>query len=165
MDVQVKHAKLEQKPVLEKLLKIYLAELNTIGARDSRKGTNYKYLDLYWKESSRVPFLTYVDGKLVGFILVNQHVQSQANKEAKTIAEFFILAKFRQKEIGEKVAFMVFEKFPGKWEVTVMQENKIGLKFWEKVIDKYTGGNFRKIILDNEIWKGPVYSFNNTQVK
>lgn len=162
MDVQLKQVSLEQKAIIEKLLKIYLFELNKINDRDNKKDTGYRYLDLYWIEPERIPYLIYADGKLAGFVLVNEYVVLNENKGAKAIAEFFILSKFRKKELGMKVAFKIFDKFQGKWEIVASKENLVAEKFWDKVIRQYTKGKFSKIILDNDIHKGSVYSFMAT---
>lgn len=167
MDIQIKQAKLDQKLILEKLLQLYFYDLSKIFDRDIQNNGDvyaYKYLDLYWKEPERIPYLVYVNDKLAGFVLVNEHILLDDDKGAKAIAEFFIVRKYRKKEIGEKVALNIFDKFIGKWEVAVDRLNTVALNFWEKVINKYTDGKFNKIVLDNKAWKGPVYSFNNSQV-
>ncbi|MDO8618485.1 MAG: GNAT family N-acetyltransferase [Candidatus Daviesbacteria bacterium] len=157
MKIEIRQASLKQKEVLEKLLEEYLTELRKTDPRI----TEYKYLDLYWKEPERIPLFVFVNNEQAGFVFVNERTTLPENKGAKAIAEFFIKPEFRNKGIGEEVAFLVFNKFPGKWEVEVMEKNIIGLKFWEKVISDYTKGDFKKVILDNESWKGPVYSFKN----
>lgn len=162
MDIQLKQVSLEQKAIIEKLLKIYLFELNKINDCDNKEDTGYRYLDLYWIEPERIPYLIYADGKLAGFVLVNEYVVLNEDKGAKAIAEFFILSKFRKKKLGMKVVFKIFDKFPGKWEIVASKENLVAEKFWDKVIRQYTKGKFSKIILDNDIHKGSVYSFMAT---
>lgn len=159
MIIEIRQAGLEQKPILKKLLSIYLPELHKIDDKVNEDSTDYKYLDLYWTEPERIPYLIYADGKLAGFVLVNEYVVLNENKGAKAIAEFFILSKYRKKELGMKVVFKIFDKFPGKWEIVTSKENLVAEKFWGKVIRQYTKGKFSKIILDNDIHKGPVYSF------
>lgn len=159
MDIKIEQASLKQKPILEKLLREYLLELHSVDKEISVDIKDYKYFDLYWIEPERIPYLIFVEEELAGFAFVNEYSILEENKGAKAIAEFFILPEFRNSGIGEKAAFIVFNRFPGKWEVTVMKENKAGLKFWEKVVVSYTKGKFQKIIMDNKIHKGPVYSF------
>lgn len=162
MIIEIKQAGLEQKPILEKLLSIYLPELYKVDDKVNEACTDYKYLDLYWIEPERIPYLIYADDKLAGFVLINDYVVLNEDKGAKAIAEFFILSKFRKKELGMKVAFKIFDKFPGKWEIVARKENLVAEKFWDKVIRQYTKGKFSKIILDNDIHKGSVYSFMAT---
>lgn len=162
MIIEIRQASLEQKPILEKLLCVYLSELYKIDDKINEDSAGYKYLDLYWTEQERAPYLIYADGKLVGFVLVNEYVVLDEDKGAKAIAEFFILSKFRNRELGTEVAFKIFDKFQGKWEIVASKENLVAEKFWDKVIRQYTKGKFSKIVLDNDIHKGPVYSFMAT---
>ena len=49
------------------------------------------YLDTYWEQKNRHPFLVYCNDELSGFVLVNQ-VGSHPKIDWK-IAEFFIIGK------------------------------------------------------------------------
>lgn len=119
----------------------------------------YKYLDNYWQEENRHPFFIKVDDKLAGFVLVNKH--TYLSDDANAIAEFFILKKYRRGGIGSNAAKQIFDMFPGKWEVTQTNQNKDAQKFWNKVVNEYTNGNYKEVVLDNEKWKGPVLTFDN----
>jgi predicted acetyltransferase len=37
---------------------------------------------------------------------------------------------------------MVFDRFPGRWIVTQLEENVPAQQFWRAVIHRYTRGNF-----------------------
>jgi predicted acetyltransferase len=62
------------------------------------------------------------------------------------MGEFFIIAKFQGKNIGRQVAWQIFDKYSGIWEVSVIPENRSGLSFWEGVISTYTHSNFNREI-------------------
>ena len=79
-----------------------------------------------------------------------------------TIAEFFVMGKYRRKGLGTKIATYLFDRFPGPWEVAQMADNHSGQFFWRSVIGEYCRGNYEEIELDNEVWKGPVQVFDNT---
>ena len=91
MIVQIKEASIEHEPILERLMQLYLYDFSEIEGGDvNRDGLfEYKYLDSYWTESGRCPFLIYVDDKIAGFVLVNSHTYLRKKGEAKSIAEFF----------------------------------------------------------------------------
>lgn len=158
MKVQVQRASLEQKPILGKLLQIYLEELSAINVRENK---DYKYFDLYWEETERTPFIINTDNKIAGFVLVNTHTNIPENRGAKAIAEFFILKKYRRKGFGKGAAFQIFDMFSCKWEVAVPKNHRDSQKFWRRVINDYTKGSFKKRVVYNKRWKGPVYSFNS----
>src|SRR6202022_2299377 len=47
------------------------------------------------------------------------------------------LAKFQGKDVESHVATVLFDKYPGRWEVTVIPENQTALSFWQKTISHY----------------------------
>ena len=58
------------------------------------------------------------------------------------IGEFFVARKFKRRGIGKESAFCLFDAYPGKWLVRVLEENAGACEFWEKVIREYTLGSF-----------------------
>ena len=65
-------------------------------------------------------------------VLVNENFKF--NEKGKTIAEFLIMPKYRRHHIGKKVAYDIFEKFKGDWEVQPMENNPIAYSFWKILI-------------------------------
>ena len=55
------------------------------------------------------------------------------------VAEFFIARKCRRHGIGMKVAHEVWRRFPGRWEVRVMEANLTAKEFWERAITSFSG--------------------------
>lgn len=72
--------------------------------------------------------------------MVNENIKF--NKIGKCIAEFLIMPRFRRNHIGKKVAYEIFEKFKGDWEVQPMENNPIAYSFWKNIISEYTNGNY-----------------------
>ncbi|HXF90772.1 MAG TPA: DUF4440 domain-containing protein [Candidatus Nitrosotenuis sp.] len=60
------------------------------------------------------------------------------------MGEFFIIAKFQGKRIGQCVAHQIWNQFHGKWEVSVIPENKSALKFWQRAVADYTGSQYQE---------------------
>ena len=126
----------------------------------------FPYLDRYWTEAERYPFISQVDGNLAGFALVRRgscfpHPSGQ-NVKGMIIAEFFVMKKFRREGIGTRVAIDLFNRFPGRWEVAQVVNNHSGQVFWRSVIGEYCKRNYEEIELDNQVWNGPVQVFDNT---
>lgn len=59
-----------------------------------------------------------------------------------SIAEFFIMRKYRMEGIGKAVAEQIFNLHKGKWEVHQKESNRPAQVFWNKTIDGYTRGHF-----------------------
>ncbi len=86
----------------------------------------------YWSEADHHPFLIKVDGRLAGLALV------KTVSEVWDMAEFFILRAYRRRGIGIKVAHQVWRRFPGRWQVRVMDSNRTALTFWQRAIASLT---------------------------
>jgi hypothetical protein len=91
---------IEKKAILRNLMELYQYDMSQF-EDDSDNDVNeyglfdYKYLDHYWTEKGRHPFFMMKSGKLVGFVLVRE-INETVNKQQKfSIAEFFILRKYR----------------------------------------------------------------------
>ena len=90
--------------------------------------------------SPREAFLIKVNDEIAGFILLNQE-GNQANIDWN-MGEFFIIAKYQGKGIGQKVIHELWKTHPGVWEISVIPENKPALEFWRKTISTYTKSSY-----------------------
>jgi predicted acetyltransferase len=172
MKMEIIPASHQEKGTLQNLMQLYLYDFSELAGEDvddsGRFG--YAYLDLYWTEPERHPFLIRVDGKLAGFALVRQasSLVEGAPSSGETcmhMAEFFILRKYRRQGVGALAAWKLFDRFPGRWEVYEIAENAAAQDFWRKAIGEYTGENYREFILDQQEWRGPVQVFETGRLK
>lgn len=133
-----------ERPVLESLLNLYLYELSDLTGEaigpDGRY--DYPYLDLYWREAGRYPFLLWYEGQLAGFALVRTVEFGQ--DPLYHVTEFFILRAHRRQGIGRAVARDLFDRLTGRWRVSQMANNTAAQTFWRRVIAEYTGDNYEE---------------------
>src|SRR4051812_41751040 len=117
MDIEIVAASMEDKPLIQRMMELYLYDFSPLENSDlnAHGYFDYPYLDHYWVEPGRYPFVVRVKGKLAGFVLVNQHTYLPGNEWS--MAEFFILRRYRRQGIGKHVAWNIFDRFGGKWEV------------------------------------------------
>jgi predicted acetyltransferase len=164
MTVRIEKASIKQKPVVERLMQLYMYEFTAMQDADVNQDGlfEYEYLDLYWSEPDRLPFLIYVNAAIAGFVLVNSYTVLNREVEAKSIAEFFVMQKYRLQGVGKTVARRIFDMFPGKWEIREIQPNVPAQRFWRKVIGEYTKGRFSETVASSESWCGPIQSFDNS---
>jgi len=166
MIITVKKASRKRLPVFERLMQLYLYDFSEIEGFDINQDGSFGpasfRLETYWTEPDRFPFLIYANSKIAGFVLVNTYTRLSENNGAKSIAEFFILRKYRRRGIGRQAAFYVFDRFPGKWEVRQIRSNLDGYRFWKRIIAEYTNNQFTETFLDEKAWRGPVQSFDNS---
>ena len=109
MNVQLITAELQDKPVLRNLFQLYEYEFSEIeeASSDVNEHGLYdypRYLDHFWTEDDRHPFLIRVDEKLAGFALVQAYSYLGAAERTHCIAEFFVMRRYRLRGVGEQVA-------------------------------------------------------------
>jgi predicted acetyltransferase len=151
----------EQQAVLARLLELYAHDFSEfydieIGP-DGRFG--YSSLPLYWSERGRHAFLVWVDGKLAGFVLVKRGSDLSGNEAVWDMAEFFVLRGYRRRGIGTQTAHTVWRRFPGAWEVRVMQSNASAQRFWERAIAEFVGEAIHPVSVEKDGTGWWVFSF------
>lgn len=104
-----------------------------------------KYVDLYWKEENRNPYLLTCDGHIAGFVL-----QRFNEENMQEIGEFFVLNEYRKKGAGAFMANKMFDMYKGKWEIRTLLKNERAQAFWRKVVNEASSGKYtEKLIRDN----------------
>jgi predicted acetyltransferase len=175
MDIQILAVPAEQGGVLENLMHLYLYDFSEYDGGDVDAQGRFidEHLHLYWVEPGRYPFLVQVDGKNAGFVLVRQmsfeaegltgdnlpigSSPAGGPLTAHSIAEFFIMRKYRRQKVGQQVAWWILDRFPGRWLVSEVAENLPAQDFWRKIISEYTNGNYHEVQLPG--WGGPTQEF------
>lgn len=149
-DIDVSAVSIEDKPVLRNLMELYMHDFSELTGGDvgDHGLFGYRYLDHYWTEPDRHPFLIRVGGKLAGFVLVRSRRRGDGVAESG-IAEFFVMRKYRRRGVGRIAARRVFDMFPGRWTVMQLSDNAAAQGFWRNVIADYTGGEFTETLGDD----------------
>ena len=151
MKLELLEAKEKDKNVIYNLMQLYTYELsffedNTTNFELLENGLFKinKYIDLYWKEEERHPYIFKCDGKIAGFVL------ERFNEEGiNEIAEFFVLNKYRQHGFGTFMANEMFNKYKGKWEIRTLLKNKRAQDFWRRVIKNASNGIYEEHLIRN----------------
>lgn len=135
--VSLVEATAAQRPLLERLLQLYLHDFSERAPRGTPWGevdTNglFAYpptLDPYWREPGHLPLLIRDDDRVAGFVLLNR--QSVLDHPVdRAVAEFFVLRKYRRAGVGTRAAHLAFRRCPGWWEAAVHRYNPDALLFW-----------------------------------
>lgn len=158
--VEIKLASYAEKIILRHLFELYSYDFSEFDKADiDEHGLfGYKYLDHYWSEENRYPFLIWVAGKIAGFALMQETVR-EGQPSSFFMAEFFVMKKYRSQGVGEIAASYLFGLYPGEWTVSEIATNHPAQRFWRKVIGRYTGGQFEEI--QAEDWDGVIQTFNS----
>jgi predicted acetyltransferase len=156
-----------QSAVITNLMQLYkydFSEFAPIGSPYGEVGSDgrfvYDGLNSYWREDGRVPLTVQADDRLAGFILVNRW-SALSRQLDHSVAEFFVLRKYRRIGVGSRAARVLFERWSGRWEVAVASYNKPALLFWRKAIPAAVKGTVEECAGDGKRWVGTVLCFDN----
>ena len=154
MNIELKQIEYEDKSILRQMMELYLHDYSEFDGEDVNLHGRYeyKYIDQYWAEEGRVPFFIRVDGQLAGLALTRI---TEDDGGVRSLAEYFIMRKYRRKGVGATAARQLFDMFPGRWHVGQEWCNKPARQFWMRVVDDYTHGTFTR----TETEKGPDLMF------
>lgn len=149
--------------VLARLMQLYAHDFSEFMKIDMNDQALFAAPDVqqYIGVTGRHPFFVNVDGHLAGFVIVDEKSRLGSQQSPLDVAEFFVLRGRRRAGVGRLIAWAIFSRFHGNWEVRQVTENVAATAFWRSVIGQYTLGAFEETIFDDERWRGPVQRFDN----
>ena len=151
-NIQFEQATLADYPAIQNMARFYVYDMSRFCGElpgwECPENGLYESFDYkhYFEASDRHAFLITVNKEKAGFALINNIGTSP--RIDWNMGEFFILAKFQGKGIGEYIANKIFEKLPGAWEISVIPENVTALTFWRKVVSRFTEGRYVEEVKD-----------------
>ncbi|MDX6463972.1 MAG: hypothetical protein QOE55_7669 [Acidobacteriaceae bacterium] len=144
-ELEVIPATAEQQTTLANLLELYAHDFSEFHPLEIGASGRFGYpsLPLYWSEPGRYPLLIRMGGNLAGFVLVKRGSEVSGNLTVWDMAD------------------EVWRRFPGPWEVRVMQSNLSAHHFWECAISAFAGEAPHPVFAEKggKHWK--LYSFNS----
>ena len=150
-------------PVLNRLMQLYVydfSEIMDLDVADDGIFFSGQTTGTYQPEPWRHAFLLRVEGRLAGFVILDEKSRITGDPEVMDVAQFFVMRKYRKKGVGAAAATRAFDLFPRKWEVRQTSTNVAATAFWRATIARYTHGRFEEVVLDDERWRGPMQSFD-----
>lgn len=143
MEVYLCEVKQAEKEILYRLLQYSLFEESQYDLNEMNQEAiyEYKYFDTYFTDNERNAFFIREkeSDKLLGFAMINKYMQKFDN--GHSVAEYLVIPKYRRNKIGKKVAFEIFDKYPGNWEVKPSYNSEKAYLFWKNTIEEYTNNN------------------------
>jgi predicted acetyltransferase len=134
--------------VFENLMQFYIYDFSEFVELDVKEDglfEPYSSLREYWEEENeRFPYFIKEDEKYLGFVLVRYITLS--DRSYFSMAEFFIMRRYRKMGIGRSIAEQVFNLHKGQWEIYQKESNKPAQDFWNKIITENTNGHFKERI-------------------
>src|SRR5262249_53436343 len=134
MDFKLLPASAEHQLVIKNLMQFYIydfSEYINLDVEEDGFYAPYPHLEEYWKEKNKFPYVIRKEEKYIGFVLV-KFIESE-KRNYFSMAEFFIMRKYRRGGIGKAIAMKIFDLHRGPWEVYQKESNKPAQAFWRKV--------------------------------
>ena len=153
MHAELIRASAEHKTVVKNLMQFYIYDFSgfvTLDVEPDGLFAPYPTLDDYWNnDPARFSYVIKYSDKYIGFVLVR--LINSGQQDYFSIAEFFVLKRYRRTGIGKFIAVQVFNLHRGQWEVFQKKPNLPAQKFWLKVIDDYTNGQFTQRVEKDKV--------------
>jgi predicted acetyltransferase len=151
MTVDIFLAPYEKKHILRNMLEIYLHDLSEFDHLEVKLDLNeaglygYGYLDYYWNEPGRYPYLLTVDGKIAGLAFVRIILDEPLTF---SIAEFFVVRKYRNLGVGTALINKMFSFHKGNWNIDTAIKNIAAQNFWRKSVKNNATGEIEESIIE-----------------
>ncbi|MCL2774092.1 MAG: phosphotransferase [Oscillospiraceae bacterium] len=142
----------EKKHILRNMLELYFYDMSEFDDEYDKMELNdaglygYGYLDYYWNEEGRYPYLLTVDQNLAGLALIRVVEPIPLTFE---VAEFFIMKKYRKLGIGSILSSKIFELHKGKWTISTPIKNIVAQNFWRKAVKNAAPEKYEEYLTDD----------------
>ena len=132
-----------QRVILENLFTYYVYDMSEFMGWDPNELGCYTFnaqtLDPYWQDADYFPYFIYVDEKIAGFALVRYY---PCDRSKLDVEQFFVLRRYKGHGIGKKALAQVVKLHPGEWQIRVLKENTLALRFWMAAVHAVVGDEF-----------------------
>jgi len=163
--VELERAGPERRGTLEALFQLYTHDFSDYWAGTERgelgedgRFPGDSYLDSFWSDPRREPYLIRADGHLGGFVLINDHSHSGLPLDF-AVAEFFVVRKHRRGGVGRAAARAAIAGRAGQWELAVARKNVSALAFWRGVAAELASGPVEELDRSDDRWNGAILRF------
>jgi predicted acetyltransferase len=147
--VSIRRATDAERPVIERLLELYLYDLADvhwfpIGADGLY---HYERLEEFWRH----PYLLFSGDDIAGLALVIERCPITGREPCFFMAEFFVLRPYRGRGFGTAAAQQIVAAHRGPWHLAVMTANAPAMSFWQKLAAPFEA-RARHVTHDGEAW-------------
>jgi len=164
VEINISLVPVEKKHILRNMLEIYLHDMSEFDDEEDKLELNdaglygYGYLDHYWSEDGRYPYLLTVGGNPAGLSLIRTIEPDPLTFE---VAEFFIVRRHRKSGAGTALISKMFELHKGKWTINTPIKNVAAQNFWRKAVKNASAGEYKEYLVENG--RRLQWSFNNSE--
>ncbi|MDQ0896183.1 MULTISPECIES: GNAT family N-acetyltransferase [unclassified Paenibacillus] len=139
MELLIDKVDSDRKEILRNLMTLFLHDLSEfiegINLNSDNGLFEFDVLDMFFDKEGLSPFFINLNGKPIGFILLQSGPYSNQEYADYVLNSFFILRNQRRKGIGKLACNKFFEMYPGRYAISQAQTNTPALKFWKSVYE------------------------------
>jgi len=158
--LELKECGVNEQQILKSLVKLYSYDVSEVaGWRLDHRGVFEISSEPAFSADELRSYLIQVEGEPAGFATVAERSFLEPTKKVWDMHQFFVLRKFRGQGIGTRVSHLLFDLHPGQWEVREYGADREAQRFWRSAIHSYTRGQYGEMLVQNEVWHGPVQRF------
>lgn len=117
------------------LLQKYLCEMSAYYPDlevDGNGNYPYEHFEDYFSDPTRRAYIIYDGDSVAGFVMLNK-ISVFGEDIDHSVAEFFILPKFRRTGLGTDIFLVLRKQFKGQWEIKFDSTNAPAAAFWTKM--------------------------------
>ncbi|MCL2576214.1 MAG: GNAT family N-acetyltransferase [Defluviitaleaceae bacterium] len=150
MNINISIATIEQKSVLRNMMELYFYDMSEFDDETDRLELDknglygYSWLDYYWVEYGRFPYLMTIDSKLAGFALIRE-----VEPQVFSVAEFFVVRKYRKMGVGSVLINEMFKLHKSKWIISTPIKNIVAQSFWRKSVRSASAGKYAEYLIED----------------
>jgi predicted acetyltransferase len=163
LQVEVVPASSDQSVIVANLFELYAHDFSAFHEMDIGDDGRFGFAELsvFWSEPNRHAFLLRYSRRLAGFALVKKGSEITKRETVWDMAQFFVLRRYRRYGVGTEAARQIWSRFPGEWEVRVMERNKVAYRFWGHAIKTAFGEAISPVRVEIARRNWYVFSFDS----
>ncbi len=96
----------------------------------------------WWIRDRCERYVIRADGVPAGFMTILLDATYLPPDVDYELMDFFITPKYRGQGVGRLAARAAFDLYHGRWQVEELARNTPAIRFWHRVIDEYTRGQY-----------------------
>ena len=136
--INLKKVSADDRELLFNLNQKYLYEMTNFydDALDEKGILYYGYFDAYFTDPLRSAYLILNDDDLCGFLMLHPYSYFGGPTD-HVLAEFTVFPMYRRQRLAAETVKLLFDTFPGRWEIKYNEKNLPAKNLWTAVTAPY----------------------------
>ncbi len=132
------------RPIFEEMVQRYEVEISPFTQKVPDENGKYT-LDIDYRHPNET-YLWEEESEYVGFCIIS------IEDSIFNLAEFYVCSDWRRDGVGQEMAFAVFDRYPGEWQVKQLVGAEKAKAFWRDTIQQYTNGKYTEAEIYDDLY-------------